>query len=55
MELRAATDLGRLLCEEGRGEDAAKLVSGVVDRFEEGTETADLKAAAVLTTRLVIP
>jgi len=55
MELRAATDLGRLLCEEGRSEDAAELVSGVVDRFEEGAETADLKAAAALTVRLVLP
>jgi serine/threonine protein kinase/tetratricopeptide (TPR) repeat protein len=48
LELRAATDLGRLLCEEGRSEEAAGLVSGVVDRFEEGEETADFKAATAL-------
>jgi serine/threonine protein kinase/tetratricopeptide (TPR) repeat protein len=49
LELRAATDLGRLLCEDGHGRAAAALVSGVVDRFEEGEETADFKAAAALT------
>jgi uncharacterized protein YyaL (SSP411 family) len=55
MELRAATDLGGLLCEEGRSEDAAELAAGVVDRFEEGWETADLKAAIALTRRLAPP
>jgi class 3 adenylate cyclase/tetratricopeptide (TPR) repeat protein len=48
LELRAATDLGRLWSEEGRGNDASGLVAGVVSRFEEGWETADLKAATAL-------
>ncbi|HEV7506677.1 MAG TPA: hypothetical protein VGS07_17415 [Thermoanaerobaculia bacterium] len=54
-ELRAATDLGRLWCGQGRNEDAAELVSGVVSRFEEGGEAADLKAATALTVRLALP
>lgn len=48
-------DLFRLLGEEGRSEDAAELVSGVVERFEEGAETVDLRAAVDLTARLVLP
>lgn len=48
LELRAATDLGRVWRHEGRSEEASGLVSGVVDRFQEGWDTADLKAAAAL-------
>ncbi|MEA2605220.1 MAG: hypothetical protein QOF89_6212 [Acidobacteriota bacterium] len=48
LELRAATDLGRLWCDEGRGEAAGELVAGVVSRFGEGWETADLQAARAL-------
>jgi tetratricopeptide (TPR) repeat protein len=51
LELRAATDLGRLLGAGGQGEKAAELVAGVVDRFQEGEETVDLKAAAALCPR----
>jgi len=54
LELRAVTDLGRLWRGEGRGEEAAELVSGVVDRFREGADTADLKAATALTGRLAV-
>jgi hypothetical protein len=48
LELRAATDLGRLWSEDGRGKEASRLVAGVVNRFEEGWETVDLKAATAL-------
>jgi serine/threonine protein kinase/tetratricopeptide (TPR) repeat protein len=48
LELRAATALGRLWCDEGQGEKASELVAGVVSRFTEGWETADLQAATTL-------
>ena len=52
LELRAATDLGRLWYEEGQGKAASDLVAGVVSRFEEGWGTADLKAATDLLVEL---
>ena len=47
-ELRAATSLARLWCEQDRSAEARALLQPVYDRFTEGFETADLKAAAVL-------
>jgi predicted ATPase/DNA-binding winged helix-turn-helix (wHTH) protein len=47
-ELRAATSLARLLCDEGRCADAKALLQPVYDRFTEGFATADLKAAKTL-------
>ena len=44
-ELRAATSLARLWSNQGRGEAAYQLLAPVYDRFTEGVETADLKAA----------
>jgi predicted ATPase/TolB-like protein len=47
-ELRAATSLARLWRDQGRKEDASRLLAPVYERFTEGFETADLKAAKVL-------
>jgi predicted ATPase len=47
-ELRAAASLARLLRDQGRPADAMALLQPVYDRFTEGFDTADLKAAKVL-------
>jgi predicted ATPase len=47
-ELRAAVSLARLLHDQGRSAEALALVQPVYDRFTEGFETADLKAAEAL-------
>jgi predicted ATPase len=47
-ELRAATSLARLLRDQGRPVDAMDLLQPVYDRFTEGFDTADLKAAKTL-------
>ncbi len=47
-ELRGATSLARLWCNQGRSEAAYQLLATVYDRFTEGVETADLKAARAL-------
>jgi predicted ATPase len=47
-ELRAVTSLARLLRDQGRPADAMALLQPVYDRFTEGFETADLKAAKAL-------
>ena len=44
-ELRAATSLARMWGKQGRGEEARQLLAPIYDRFTEGFETADLKAA----------
>jgi predicted ATPase len=51
-ELRAATSLARLQRDQGRPADALALLQPVYDRFTEGFETDDLKAAKVLIDRL---
>ncbi|HYZ23180.1 MAG TPA: hypothetical protein VE690_13590, partial [Rhodopila sp.] len=48
LELRAATSLARLLRDQGRSADAGALLQPVYDRFTEGFNTADLKAAKAL-------
>jgi len=48
LELRAATSLARLLCDEGRGTDAITLLKPVYDRFTEGFDTAEIKNAKAL-------
>ena len=48
LELRAATDLAQLLQAHGRGGEAWTLLASVHDRFSEGFDTADLKAAKLL-------
>jgi hypothetical protein len=47
-ELRAATSLARLWCGQNRRADAIALLQPVYDRFTEGFDTADLKAAKAL-------
>ena len=44
-ELRAAVDLAALLALQGDPERARTLLQPVFDRFAEGSDTADLKAA----------
>jgi predicted ATPase len=50
-ELRAATNLARLLRDHGRSADASALLQPVYDRITEGFETADLRAANALAER----
>jgi len=45
LELRAATSLGRLWCQQGKGEKAHRLVEDIYSWFTEGHDTADLKDA----------
>jgi predicted ATPase/DNA-binding winged helix-turn-helix (wHTH) protein len=47
-ELRAATSLAGLLRDRGQKADAASILQPVYDRFTEGFDTADLKAARAL-------
>ena len=47
-ELRAVTSLARLWRDRNRFEEARELLSRVCDRFTEGLETTDLKAAKSL-------
>jgi predicted ATPase len=54
-ELRAATSLARLLHVRGRSADAMALLQPVYDRFTEGFDTADLKAAKALLDALAEP
>jgi DNA-binding winged helix-turn-helix (wHTH) protein/predicted ATPase len=44
-ELRTATSLARLYCQQGKTAAAARLVEPVLDGFTEGHDTADLRAA----------
>jgi predicted ATPase len=46
--LRAALSLGRLKIDQGRPDDARALVEPLFDRFTEGFETADLRAARTM-------
>jgi predicted ATPase len=45
---RAATSLARLLRDQGRSADATALLQPIYERFTEGLDTADLKAAKAL-------
>ncbi|MEJ0016020.1 MAG: winged helix-turn-helix domain-containing protein [Acetobacteraceae bacterium] len=47
-ELRTATSLGRHLCAQGRHGEAMALLAPVCERFDDGLETADLRAARVV-------
>jgi predicted ATPase len=51
-ELRAATGLARLWRDQGRNEDAYRLLAPVYEQFTEGFETADLTAAKALIDQL---
>jgi predicted ATPase len=54
-ELRAATSLARLLSDHGHSADATVLLQPVYDRFTEGFDTSDLKAAKALLDTLAQP
>ena len=47
-ELRAATSLARLCCNQGRRAEACDLLGSLYGRFTEGFDTADLKEAKAL-------
>ena len=51
-ELRAATSLARLWRDQDRTRAAREILAPVYDRFTEGFETTDLKAAKCLLDRL---
>jgi predicted ATPase len=51
-ELRAAISLGQLWKQQGRGDDALRLLQGVYNWFTEGFETADLREAKGLIEKL---
>jgi len=55
LELRTATTLARLLRDRGRSTDATEVLEPVYDRFTEGFDTADLKAARALLDTLIEP
>jgi predicted ATPase len=48
LELRAATSLARLWCDQGRRTEACDLLAPVYGWFTEGFDTADLKDAKAL-------
>ena len=52
LELRAAMSLARLRHQQGRPSEARDLLVSVYERFGEGFETADLRAAKALLVRL---
>jgi predicted ATPase len=54
-ELRAATSLARLLRDQSRSADALALLQPVYDRFTEGFDTFDLRAAKALLDALAEP
>jgi len=47
-QLRAAIDLAALQADEGRPEDARRLLRPVLDQFEQGDDSADLKSGKQL-------
>jgi predicted ATPase len=53
-ELRAAMSLAQLLRDQNRSAEAIALLAPIYNRFTEGFETADLKAAKALTTVFTI-
>ena len=51
-ELRATTDLARLLTEQGRRDEARTMLADIYGWFTEGFDTADLKDAKALLDQL---
>jgi predicted ATPase len=52
LELRAATSLAHLLDDQGKRDDARKVLAEIYNSFTQGFDTADLKDAKVLLDRL---
>jgi predicted ATPase len=52
LELRAATGLARLWCNQGKVQQARELLAPVYGWFTEGFETRDLKEAKALLVEL---
>jgi predicted ATPase len=52
-ELRTATSLAHLLSRQGRGDEAPRVLRPVYDRFTEGFDTSDLRAAKGLLDELI--
>jgi adenylate cyclase len=52
-ELRATTGLARLLCEQGRTDEARQALGEVYDWFTEGFDTPDLREARALLEELI--
>jgi predicted ATPase len=48
LELRAVTSMARLYRNEGRQEEARRLLAQIYGRFSEGFDTADLRGAKAL-------
>jgi predicted ATPase len=48
LELRAATSLGRLWIQQGKQNDAHRMLAEVYDWFTEGIDTSDLQEARQL-------
>ena len=48
LELRAVTSMARLYQNEGRQEEARRLLAQIYGRFSEGFDTADLRGAKAL-------
>jgi predicted ATPase len=48
LELRAAMSLSRLWQQQGKKDDARRLLAEIYGWFTEGFDTADLKAAKIL-------
>jgi predicted ATPase len=48
LELRSGMALAQLWSQQGRGAEARDLLAGILDRFQEGHQTPDMKRAAGL-------
>ena len=53
LELRAATSLARLWCEQGQSNKARELLAPICAWFTEGFDTADLTQARALLEEVV--
>jgi predicted ATPase len=53
--LRCATSLARVRRQQGRPQEAVALLAPILGWFEEGFDTADLKAARTLLDELTEP
>ena len=52
LELRAATDLGKLWMNQGKRKESLDILSSIYGRFGEGFYTRDLKVAKAVLTQI---